>query len=94
MLPLNGRIVVVALLALYLGRTETERDTADAVQVAAWRVADNRGLAVVPDLGCDFPAGRAKPGRSAPGRRGCNTQAAASHDLAICSHLGRALLRQ
>jgi hypothetical protein len=31
MLPLNGRIVVVAFFALYLGRAEAERNTADAV---------------------------------------------------------------
>jgi hypothetical protein len=54
---LDGRIVLFALLALYLSRTEPERDTADTIVVAARGIADNSRLPVVADFGRDLPTG-------------------------------------
>jgi hypothetical protein len=93
-LLLDGCLVFFALLALDLGRAETEGNTTDAVEIAARRVTDDGGLPVVPDFGGHLPTGRAKTGRSASRPDESETEAAAgSHNLTVRAHSRRFLLR-
>ena len=87
-------LLLIAVLTLHLCRTQPQRDTSNAHQVAARRVSDHSRFAVMPNLGRHLSAGRTKTSRSAAATDAERCAIIGPRHLTVGTHLGGALLCQ